>query len=90
MDAGNLGGDGAERAAVFDRGHRLGVEGFLGRHAAGEEDVDDGLRDGLLVRDLLDVGVGHAAEVLREREPQPADEADIQELAAGRTRNHQA
>ena len=41
-----LGRDRAQLAAVLDRGERLGIEGVLMGHAAGQEDVDDRLGRG--------------------------------------------
>ena len=84
LDAGDFRVDGSERPAVFGGGEGLGIEGFLVGEAAGEEDVDDALGDGVVLAVGLGVAERLVAEELRQREADAAEQADVEELAAGR------
>lgn len=82
MHAGDLRVDGAEGAAVFGRGEGLGIEGFLVRDAAGEENVDDALGDGFVRAVSFRGSCGACAEKLREGKPDAAEQSDVEKLAA--------
>ena len=79
-----LGADIAELAAVGQGSVGLGVEGVLMRHAAGKEDVDDALgRTFLALVELLVGACGLNTKVIIEGQAQPAQNSDLQEVAAG-------
>ena len=79
---GMRGVDGSERPAIF--GGRVGfrVERFLMGETAGQENLDDSLRH----RFVSGVGLGCSKclipKELRQREPEPAEQADVKELTA--------
>jgi hypothetical protein len=66
----------AERPAIFDGCEYFGVERFLGRNAAREKYVDDGLRWGFEAG-----GLGLKLKKVSESQTDAADEADEKELA---------
>ena len=74
----------AERAAILNRREQLRVEGFLRRHAAGQINLDDGLRHGFR-RGAGGSGGGLELEEVPHRQTQRANRAGEEELAAART-----
>ena len=63
--AGNLGRNGLEITAIFDRSVRLGIESLLLRDAARQKDVNDAFRLGfeMLVLFLFGLGLAHAEKI---------------------------
>ena len=80
VNALELGLDGAHRSAILDGGIHLRVEGLLMRHAAGQVDVDDVLGLAFLGGRRF---VSLRLERVAERQPERAERADLQEVAAG-------
>jgi hypothetical protein len=81
LHAGNGGIHRAERPAVFDRGERLGVPGFLMGAAAGQEDVNQILRGCLDWRGCSGLRRLQAQDVAHGK-AEAADEAGKKEFAA--------
>jgi hypothetical protein len=82
IDAGDAGGDGFEEASDFGGGFGLEVPGILVGGAAPHEEEDAGLgasEGGAEVG----VGGGAALEELGEREPEEAEAAGAEDIAAG-------
>jgi hypothetical protein len=80
---GHLGLDAPERTAILLRCIRLRIKRLLVRDAAGKEDVNDGLGHPLLRFEKLLLRL--EPEKVAERQPQSADQADLQETAARMT-----
>ena len=75
--------DDLQPATVFGRRLRLGIEGVLVSHPAGEKDVDDAVgRTGSALEVLL-IGPGLPAKEVRKTQAQAAQGPDLQGTAAG-------
>ena len=74
----------AERASIFNRREQLGVKRFLRRHASRQVNLNNGLR-GRFRSNTRSGGCGLELEEISHRQPQRADRAGEEELAAART-----